>query len=291
MIADYHMHLERGGLDAAYLRRFVETAAARGVDEICITEHAYHFPAAAALLDKPDYVAARSRGYPLDAYVNLVLSARAQGLPVRLGIEMDYIPGSEEDIARFLEGHPWDLVIGAVHWIGDWGFDLDPGSWAGRDVTEAYRSYFALAEQAVRSGLFDVFAHPDVIKVFGARPDPGFGEELLGWYDRLVAAARQAGVCLELSSAGLRKPVGEIYPDRRLLERAHRAGVPITLASDAHEPQHVGWAFDRLVSAARDAGYRTVTTFSRRRPRQAALAGVSSSAADPGRRAGRRRPG
>lgn len=271
MIADYHMHLERGGLDPDYLRRFVETAVARGVDEICITEHAYHFPEAAALLGKPGYVAARSRGYDIDAYIDLILSARAQGLPVRLGIEMDYIPGAEEGIARFLEGRPWDLVIGAVHWIGDWGFDLDPATWAGRDVTAAYRDYFALAEQAVASGLFDIFAHPDVIKVFGARPDPGFDSELLAWYDRLVAAAAASGTCLELSSAGLRKPAGEIYPDRRLLERARRAAVPITLASDAHEPEHVGWSFDALLSAAHQAGYTSGTVFSGRRPRQVHL--------------------
>lgn len=271
MIADYHMHLEVGGLDAAYLRRFVATAADRGVDEICITEHAYHFPEAAVLLGQPGYIAARSRGYDVDAYIELILSAQAEGLPVRLGIEMDYIPGREEAIARFLEGRPWDLVIGAVHWLGDWGFDLDPASWAGRDVTAAYREYFRLAEQAVASGLFDIFAHPDVIKVFGHRPDPGFDDELLSWYDRLIAAALASGTCLELSSAGLRKPVGEIYPEPRLLERAHRAGVPITLASDAHEPEHVGWAFDRLVAAARAAGYRTTTVFRDRRGQQRAL--------------------
>ncbi|MFS8571113.1 MAG: histidinol-phosphatase, partial [Thermaerobacter sp.] len=270
-ILDYHMHLEQGGLDAGYLNRFVEQAAAAGVDEICITEHAYHFPEAAALLGKPGYVAARSKGYDIDAYIALVLEARDRGLPVRLGIEMDYIPGAEEGIARFLEGRPWDLVIGAVHWIDDWGFDLDPASWGGRDVEEAYRRYFRLAEQAVASGLFDVFAHPDVIKVFGARPGPGFEGELLGWYDRLVEAARASGTCLELSSAGLRKPVGEIYPDPRLLERAFRAGIPITTASDAHQPEHVGWAFDRLAAAARAAGYTTVTAFDGRRGRQVPL--------------------
>src|SRR5690606_17036706 len=143
------MHLERGGLDPDYLRQFVDTARRLGIGEICITEHAYHFPEAAKLLGQPGYVAARSRGYDVEAYCDLVLSARAEGLPVRLGIEMDYVPGREAGIVQFLEGHPWDLVIGAVHWIGDWGFDLDPDSWAGRDVTAAYRDYFRLAEQAI----------------------------------------------------------------------------------------------------------------------------------------------
>src|SRR5690606_38836769 len=89
VLPDYHMHLERGGLDPDYLRQFVDTARRLGIGEICITEHAYHFPEAAKLLGRPGYVAARSRGYDVEAYCDLVLSARAEGLPVRLGIEMD----------------------------------------------------------------------------------------------------------------------------------------------------------------------------------------------------------
>ena len=182
MIADYHMHLERGGLDPDYLRRFVETAVARGVDEICITEHAYHFPEAAALLGKPGYVAARSRGYDIDAYIDLILSARAQGLPVRLGIEMDYIPGAGGGHRPLPRGPP--LGPGDRGGALARGLGLRPGprTWGrARRDRRLPRNTSRLAEQAVASGLFDIFAHPDVIKVFGARPDPGFDSELLAW--------------------------------------------------------------------------------------------------------------
>lgn len=271
MLADYHMHLERGGLRRDYLERFVATARARGVDEIGVTEHGYNFVEAAPLLGRPAYVAAHSRGYRVADYVELLRAAREDGLPVKLGIEMDYVPGREAEIRDFLAAYPWDFVIGSVHWLGEWGFDLDPESWRGRDVAEAYREYFALAERAVRSGLFDVLGHPDVIKVFGHRLPPGAEAELEGYFDRLARAAAEAGVCLEVSSAGLRKPVGEIYPDARLLRRARALGVPITLASDAHEPEHVGWEYPRLVAFARAAGYRTLTVFDGRRRRQEPL--------------------
>ncbi|HEY8449261.1 MAG TPA: PHP domain-containing protein, partial [Bacillota bacterium] len=163
------MHLERGGLDLAYLERFVEVARRRGIDEIGFTEHAYNFVEAAPLLNRPQYVAERSSGFAIDDYVRLIDEAKRRGLPVKLGIEMDYIEERERDIAAFLAEYPWDFVIGSVHWIGDWPFDIDPASWEGRDVATAYRDYFERAERAIRCRLFDVFAHPDLIKIFGHR--------------------------------------------------------------------------------------------------------------------------
>lgn len=258
------MHLENGDLSLEYLQEFVDRAAAMRVDEIGITEHAYNFVEAAPLLNRPAYVAERSSGFRLDDYVHLIQTAQRNGLPVKLGLEMDWIAEREDDIRALLASYPWDYVIGSVHWIDDWGFDLHPASWENRDVVDAYRRYFDLAEQAIASGLFDIFGHPDVIKVFGYKPPVTFEIELLGWYDRLVAAAKRAGCCFEVSSAGLRKPVGEFYPDMRLLRKAYAQQVPITLASDAHVPEHVGWRFDELAAYAREAGYRTITQFTKR---------------------------
>lgn len=271
MVTDYHMHLEVEGLKMSYLRRFVEQAEKVGVDEIGISEHAYHFVEAAPLLERPDYIARRSQGLLLDDYVRLIEDAKAAGLPVKLGIEMDYIPEREDDIRSLMANYPWDYVIGSVHWLGEWGFDLDAESWVGRDVSQAYADYFRLAEMAIRSGIFDIFAHPDLIKIYGYRLPPEEAHLLDGYFDRMAEAARDAGICLEVSSAGLRKPVGEIYPDQRLLVKARALGVPISLASDAHQPEHVGWAYPELFAWARAAGYTTHTVFNRREKSQAPI--------------------
>lgn len=271
MLTDYHMHLEVEGLQMAYLRRFVQQAQQVGVDEIGFSEHAYHFNEAAPLLERPDYIARRSLGLPLDDYVRLIEEAKAAGLPVKLGIEMDYIPEREDDIRALMAAYPWDYVIGSVHWLGGWGFDLDAASWVGRDVGQAYADYFRLAEQAIRSGIFDIFAHPDLVKIYGYRLPAEQAHLLDEYFERMALAARDAGICLEVSSAGLRKPVGEIYPDQQLLVKARRLGVPISLASDAHQPEHVGWAFPELTAWARAAGYTTHTVFTRREKRQAPL--------------------
>ena len=121
---------------------------------------------------------------------------------------------------------------------------------------------------AARSGLFDSLSHPDLIKHHGPRPD---AESVQWLHEDTADAIEAAGVCIEVSSAGLYKPVGELYPDPPLLEACRARGVPITLASDAHEPKNVGRDLDCAVEYARAAGYETVTVFEARERRQEPL--------------------
>jgi histidinol-phosphatase (PHP family) len=76
---------------------------------------------------------------------------------------------------------------------------------------------------------------------------------------------------MEISTAGLRKRVGELYPSPAMLARFRAAGVPLTLASDAHVPENVGRDFDRALEVARAAGYDEVTVFEQRVARQVPL--------------------
>lgn len=280
MIVDYHMHLENGDLSLEYVGRFLAVARERGVDEVGFTEHSYRFRQAHGLLDN---AWAREREEAdLEAYLGLLQAARAAGLPVKIGIEVDYVPGKEREIAAFLSGHPWDLVLGSVHWLGDWGIDLDPATWAGRDVERVYRDYYATLKRAAESGLFDVLSHPDLVKIFGFRPEGDVTDAA----EEAVAAAARHGLALEISSAGLRKPVGEIYPAPGILALARRHGVPVTLASDAHFPRHVGHAYPELIAYARRAGFDQVCVFSGRRRTLAPLGPAPGGAADPARPAG-----
>jgi histidinol-phosphatase (PHP family) len=239
------------------------------------------------MLARPDYVSMHGHGFRIDEYVSLVENLKDEGFAVKLGIELDYVPETIDDAAAFLSGRPFDLVIGSVHWIDEWGFDIEASSWNGVDVEWAYSRYFELACAAAASGVFDVIGHPDVIKVFGARMGARIGEgcdeessdvygdsrgdssrRLNGYYDALVSLAVASGTCLEVSSAGLRRPVGEAYPAMDLLRLACGRGAAITLASDAHEPGEVGSRYSELVAWARAAGYGRVTVFSGRQSLQ-----------------------
>jgi histidinol-phosphatase (PHP family) len=257
VIVDYHMHLrdptERVVHSVEAVERFVETAAARGVDEIGFTEHVYYFRQTLPVWTL-EYQTERCV-YDLGAYVDAILEAKRQGLPVKLGLEVDYVGGRQDELAALLEPYPWDFLLGSVHWIDGLAVDQEPGLWGVATVEEVWRRYFVALVELAESGHIDVLAHPDLVKIFGRRPARTDYPAL-------------SGVALEISTNGLHKPVGELYPDLRFLEST---ALPITLASDAHVPQNVGRDLDRAVELARAAGYGTVTVFDSRRPRQEPL--------------------
>ena len=241
---------------------FVETARANGVDGICFTEHVYYFTQTRTLWTVP-YQVERCR-YDLDAYVGAVLQARNRGLPVKLGLEVDFVPGREDETRALLAPYPWDFLLGSVHFIDGLGVDGAPRLVDDVGVEETWRRYFETLMRAAQSGLFDSLAHPDLPKVFGDRVE-------VFDYAPVADAIANGGVAVEVSTAGLRKPVGELYPHPEFLAACRDRGVPVTLASDAHKPSLVGRDFDRARELLRAAGYETITVFERREPRQEAI--------------------
>ncbi len=275
MIVDYHMHLrdEAGNItfttDA--VRPFLATALARGVAEIGFTEHVYYFRQTAELWDVP-YLSERCV-YDLDDYCNAVLDAKRQGLPVKLGLEVDYVGDKQARLAELLEPYPFDFLLGSVHWLDGVAVDMSPGVWEVMTVDEGWERYIdALCELAV-SGTVHVLAHPDLAKIFGRRPDPVLLAEL---HERAALAAAASGLAVEISTGGLRKPVGELYPDLDFLRAFVRAGAPVTLASDAHEPDLVGANFEPG-ARARGSGWRSDGCRLRRRRATAGAARVNKT--------------
>ena len=177
----------------------------------------------------------------LDAYCEFV-----RGTPLKLGIECDFVPGAEDRTASMLEARDFDYVVGSVHFIGDeavdhTGWDVWEGS---GDPDEVWRRYFEALAECARSGLFDILAHPDLVKVWGgARPQPERDPRF--FYEPAVEAIAESGIAVEVSTAGLRKPVGELYPARGFAEMCVEAGASFALSSDAHLPEQVGFAYDR----------------------------------------------
>jgi histidinol-phosphatase (PHP family) len=270
VIVDYHMHLrdpdELIDHTVEGVERYVESAAEHGVGEIGFTEHVYYFEQTRRFWQEP-YMLERCI-YDLDRYVGAVVEAKERGLPVKLGLEVDYFPGTEPDLRDALSPYPWDFLLGSVHFVDGFPVDQEPGLVEKLGPHEAWRRYFVWLRNAARSGLFDSLSHPDLVKHHGPRA----GTEAAQWlHEETADAIEAAGVCVEVSSAGLHKPVGELYPDPPLLEACHARGVPITLASDAHVPQNVGRDLDQAVALAHAAGYETVTVFDRRERRQEPL--------------------
>lgn len=260
-LTDYHMHTVLCGHATGSLDDYVRYALTLGLDEIGFSEHIYlyHLPPHA----RDPELAMREEEMP--HYIRMVeaLRTRYPGITIRLGLEADYIPEHTGALARILSAFPWDYVYGSVHFIDGWGFD-DPrykAEYSTWQIDDLYARYFGLVMDAARTGLFDVMAHLDLIKKFGHRSSMDM-EQL---YGEVAQALTESGVCLEISSGGLRQPVGEYYPQPGLLRACRLTGVPATLGSDAHKPEHVGYAFPQLVVALREAGYTETVRFNNRR--------------------------
>lgn len=261
MPTDYHNHLEKGTLTLDYLEKFVKQAEERKIRHFGISEHAYHFYQTKDIVSKP-WMEER-RYYDMEDYVNLFQQAWSKGMDVKMSIEMDYTPGSERQMERFISSYDFDYVIGSIHWIDDFGIDLAEyrKEWERRDLYDVYRAYFDQVVTLAESNLFDIIGHIDLVKIFKYIPKDE--EFLLEQYDRATEALKNSKTCVEISTAGLRKPVQRIYPEPVLLKMCHDKGIPIVFSSDAHEPSHVGADYDQAFQLAREAGYSSVVTFNK----------------------------
>lgn len=286
-MGDYHVHIHphretpgappRGEFPPDYIDRFVEVALSRGANEIGFVEHLYRCVESEAalgqwwkkdpnphLVAEMDEIMARELDMSLDRYVEAILDAKARGLPVKLGLEVDFEPGTEQRVIDLIAPYPWDYLVGSVHWIGAWWFlrPSGPAEYARRGVRTAFEQYFDLTTALAASGMVDVLGHADVIKVAGLVPD----SSLRYLWEPVVEATAASGMAVEISSQGLLRPIKEIYPAPDFLRLFNAAGVPITLGSDAHSPDESAFGYKEIVHAARDAGYSNYLRFDARRP-------------------------
>lgn len=262
-LADYHVHTFRCGHAGGASREFVRRAIDRGLSEIGFTDHIplYFLPEA----ERDPRLAMREEQF--DDYVREVEALReefAGEISVRLGLEADFAEGHEEELARWLSRADWDLVLGSVHRVaGGWIDDpaTSPARFEREGTERLYDEYYRLLAAAARTGLFDVLTHFDLPKKHGHRP----GRPREAAERGAIAAAAVSGCAVEISSAGLRKPVAEAYPEPRLLSAIVAAGIPVTFSSDAHAPAEVGWGYERTIELARAAGVAEFVTFEKRR--------------------------
>jgi histidinol-phosphatase (PHP family) len=285
-MGDYHVHLHKHGpydgvgpppgqYPIDHIEAFVETAHANGASEIGFTEHLYRCVESAAVLGKwwkldprkdlreytKSYVRSE-RVLSLERYVQAVVDAKDRGLPVLLGLEVDFFPETADEVSEFLSPYPFDFLIASTHWLGAWGVDLPDQvfEFDRRGPRESYAEYFRIETELAASGLFDVLAHADVIKKQGLT----ISETPLDLYEELAVAAARGGTAVEVSTAGLYQPAQEMYPAEPLLRRFHNHRVPITLASDAHVPGHAGRDMDLAIDLARSVGYTQRIQFRKR---------------------------
>lgn len=262
---DCHVHTWRCRHATGTPEEYVHAAADRGISVLTFTEHLPLAPDLAAGI--PDAAGYAMPEAELPEYMSEVAEAAALGatlgVDVRCGIEIDAVPVARSYAQRALRTHAFDVVLGSVHFIDEWAFD-DPARRDGYDAwtrDDLWERYFGEVIDAARAGLVDVMAHLDLVKKFRVWPDGPDGD----LYVRVASALAEAGVAIEVNTAGLRKPCAELYPGAELLSALRQAGVPATIGSDAHAPDEVGAGASEARAALAEAGYRSVVTFKGRK--------------------------
>lgn len=247
MRVDYHVHGVAHGeykYELEWIEQYVNMALDRGIKEIGFSEHNEF----AAQID--------------DNLLNEIQNKHGSKIKIRLGLESDFFPGKEEEIKAVTKQRAYDYIIGSVHFIDGWGFDHPDfkKDFDKQDIDEIYLKYAALLTQMVQSNCFDVVGHLDLLKIWGHRP---CRQSSSFYFDSVLKAVREHGLAVEINTAGLRKPVGELYPAPEIINKMFAYDIPITFGSDAHLPEQVGEGLSVAYRAAWQAGYRYLVRFER----------------------------
>jgi histidinol-phosphatase (PHP family) len=258
VLTDYHTHSHRCGHASGTMAEYIEAAIAKGIDEIGLTDHLWLY------FLKPEerngeWAMAEDQ-YEAHYGEMLELRERYRGrIAVRVAVEADYVAGHEKQLEQILARFDFDYVLGAVHFMDGWLIDAPENAHRYREqrVTEIYRRYYENLRNAAELGLFDLLAHFDLPKKFGFLPE----EDVTGIVGETLDVIAARGVAVEVSTAGLRKPIGEIYPAAAILREMRRREIPIALSSDAHAPHEIGADYDRSLALVRACGYDSLVRF------------------------------
>ena len=204
-----------------------------------------------------------SRFFDYVSEVSRLKEARGD-IKVLLGTEVDFLPDETERIRAEIGAFNFDYVIGGVHMIGTWGFDYDYREWEGRDIDDLYIKYYEIMSKLIGSGLFDIIAHFDLIKIFKKRfpPKKDFTDIAKG----LLREVAKAGLFLDINTGTLRKDCAELSPSVDLIKVAASLKIPFVLGSDAHRKEDIAYDFGDVIEILKGFGVKETAYFENRKP-------------------------
>jgi len=262
------------------MQEYVEEAIGKGLDEVGFAGHVplLHFPDE----DRKKELSIPETEFPIYAREVEELKKKYSGkIKIKLGCEIDYIPEVKTKLSKLLSEYKFDYVYGSTHFLP--AFPDSRGFCIGKyflvdhpdsriefervGVEEIYQRYFNFLTEAIGSGLFDIVAHPDLVKKFAYRPRIDITPQLR----KIVCLIKENDLAIEINTSGLRKPVKEIYPSPQFLHLCAQEDIPITLGSDAHHPSEVGQDLAKAIELARQAGYQRICIFNQRKRKEVPL--------------------
>ncbi len=249
---DYHVHTTYSD-GRREPEAYIEAALKLGLREIGFSDHLN--PAGGP----PGWCMPHDR---LPEYAGHILRLKREhkDIAVRLGLEIDYLPNTEEVTEKIINSFPFDFIIGSVHYLGEDTVDLGPEFYIGKDINLIYENYFNMVCEAASTGFFDIMGHPDLVRIHRYRPE----SDITHLYSMMASAFGMHDVAFELNTNGRNKPLNDFYPDRQYLHLFAEYGVPVCVNSDAHFPERIGQYFSDAYDLLKRVGYREMAAFSGR---------------------------
>ena len=261
---DYHVHESHSGdARAATIPAYIEIAELKGIQEICFTTH---------LITRGPDVRLSIQDDELGDYFNSILCLNeTTDVVLKPGLEVDYIPGDQKKIERIIEEYNWDYILGSVHLVGKWDVGSkrrSPGFFAGRQLIESTHDYYTLYKEAIETDMFDMMSHPDYWRRYQylARSEPAKWEEYSMACHEAIDSLKTYGIGIEVNTSGRRHAHGVQYPIREFLEAVKAVGISkVTIGSDSHTPETLGFWLVESVELLMDVGFDYVTSFEKRK--------------------------
>ena len=249
---DYHMHSSYSD-GRSVPDDYIAPALAAGLSEIGFSEHLTLFK------DLEDW---NMNPVNITPYINHLenLQRSIKAIKIKIGLEVDFFAGKEKEIHAYLSTLPLDYIIGSVHYLGEKSVDVGPEFYEGKSIDRLFESYFESVIAASASGLFDIMAHCDLIRIYGYRPSM----DLAPLYRKLAKTMKTHNVAFEVNTNGRNRPLADFYPDRQFLHIFREENVPVCVNSDAHMPSRVGQYFDEAYELLRYIGFTEMAVFDKR---------------------------
>ena len=271
---DYHMHFEYGDYDEDWVQGFFTAAAARGLDEIGISEHTHTFPEFEQLYyddlildDSPVgqfqkvWLKTNKFKHTLQDYFDFVARLK-KNHTVKIGIEVCNFR-DQSAVKKILDAWNFDYRIGSVHFLWGWGYDASKllDEWNRHDLRDIWEEYTTEVERLAASGNYDILGHPFNIRLF--KKFPNF--DVTSYLERVAAALQKADMAIDVNTGTLyRYPVAEISPYADFMKVAAAYNLPVTINSDAHKPEDCGNFNEEASDYVRGFGYKKIARFDKR---------------------------
>jgi len=263
-VVDYHTHTKLCKHARGEIKDYILMAIEKNLTEIGVSDH----------MPLPDDFDPEHRMTidEFEIYKDWYKSAVdefGERIKIKFGIEAEFIDEKIDFIRDFVRNGDFDYVIGSVHFLDGWNIasHKEAWKWEGKDVNEVYEDYYQTIKKLVKSGIFDIVGHFDMIKKFGHHADKNF-EELIREILKLI---KENGLCIEINTSGLRHKVGEIYPSVEILKIAREYKIPLTVGSDAHSPEDIGRDFDTAYELIQIYGGGKISIFEKRERKEVSL--------------------